>query len=74
MGLPNVNGGFWGTIYVPGPDAILPGSGLPVGSNVWVSGASLFGGRFFLGWRPMPFTEYARRQALTGMQLLILLP
>lgn len=70
--LPNVNNNFWGQIYVPG--VINPASGLPVGTNVWVSGASLIGGKFFLGWRPMPFTEYSRRQALTGMQLLVFLP
>jgi hypothetical protein len=71
--LPNVNGGFWGQIYVPGLGAITPGSDLPLGEKVWVSGASLFGNGFFLGWRPMPFTEYSRRQALTGMQLLVFL-
>ena len=70
--LPNVNNGFWGQIYVPA--VINPASGLPVGTNVWVSGASLIGGKFYFGWRPMPFTEYSRRQALTGMQLLVFLP
>jgi len=70
--IPNVSGGYWGQIYVPA--AITPGSGLPVGQNVWVSGASLFGGSFFFGWRPMPFTEYSRRQALTAMRLLVFLP
>jgi hypothetical protein len=69
--LPNADGGFWGLVYVP--TAITAGSNLPVGQNVWVSGASLIGGRFFLGWRPMPFTEYARREALTAMQLLVFL-
>jgi hypothetical protein len=71
--LPNVGGGFWGLIYVPSAGAITPGSGLPVDKNVFVSGVSFIGGRFFLGWRPMPFTEYARREALAGMQLLIFL-
>jgi len=70
-GLPNANGGFWGLIYVP---TSINDPGLPVGQNVWVSGASLFGGRFYFGWRPMPFPEYSRRQALTGMRLLTLLP
>lgn len=70
--LPNVSNSFWGQIYVPA--VINPASGLPVGTNVWVSGASLVGGKFFFGWRPMPFTEYSRRQALTGMQLLVFLP
>ena len=70
--LPNVSNSFWGQIYVP--TVINPASDLPVGTSVWVSGASFIGGKFFFGWRPMPFTEYSRRQALTGMQLLVLLP
>lgn len=70
--LPNVNNSFWGQIYVP--QLVNPASGLPVGTNVWVAGGSLIGGKFFFGWRPMPFTEYSRRQALTGMQLLVFLP
>lgn len=70
--LPNVNNNFWGQIYVPA--VINPASGLPVGTNVWVSGTSLIGGKLFFGWRPMPFTEYSRRQAVTGMQLLVFLP
>jgi len=72
MSLPNVPGGFWGLIYVPG--TITPGSNLPIDKKIWVSGLSILGGRFFFGWRPMPFTEYSRRQALTGMQLWNLLP
>jgi hypothetical protein len=71
--LPNKPGGFWGPlIYVP--DAVTSGSGLPVNKKVWVSALSVLGGRFFFGWRPMPFTEYSRRQALMGMQLYGLLP
>lgn len=70
--LPNVNNSFWGQIYVPA--VINPASGLPVGTNVWVAGGSFIGGKFYFGWRPMPFTEYSRRQALTGMQLLVFLP
>jgi hypothetical protein len=69
-GLPNANGGFWGVIYVPNALDITPGSGLPVDRNVFVSGASFIGGRFFFGWRQMPFTEYSRREALAGIQLL----
>jgi hypothetical protein len=72
LGLPTVNHNFWGQIYVP--QSFDPNSGLPVSTNVWVAGGSLIGGRFYFGWRPMPFTEYSRRQALTGMQLLVLLP
>jgi hypothetical protein len=72
--LPNAGNSFWGQIYVPASAVINPVSGLPVGTNVWVAGGSFIGGKFYFGWRPMPFTEYSRRQALTGMQLLTLLP
>jgi hypothetical protein len=65
-------GGYWGEIYIPA--SIAPGSGVPLDKYVWVSGLSVLGGRFFFGWRPMPFTEYSRREALTGMQLLGILP
>jgi hypothetical protein len=70
--LPNANSSFWGRVYT-GLN-VNPASGLPVGTNVWVAGGSLVGGKFYLGWRPMPFTEYSRRQALTAMQLLVFLP
>jgi hypothetical protein len=73
-GLPNTPNGFWGLIYVPAPATITPGSNLPVNAQVWVSSLSILGGKFFLGWRAMPFTEYSRREALTGMQLLGLIP
>ena len=63
---------FWGSIYVP--PSITAGSNLPANKNVWVAGGSIVGGKFFLGWRPMPFPEYARREALIGMQLLGVLP
>jgi|SoiMethySBSTD1v2_1073268.scaffolds.fasta_scaffold00800_4 hypothetical protein len=69
--LPHTSNGYWGQIYVP--TVITPGSGLPVGQNVWVSGASLVGGSVFFGWRPMPFTEYSRREALIGMRLAVFL-
>jgi hypothetical protein len=72
QGLPATFHPFWGTIYVP--PSITPGSNVPVSKNVWVSGTSVVGGRIFLGWRPMPFTEYARREAIIGMQLLGVLP
>lgn len=71
--LPNVNVSFWGQVYLPSGADITPGSSLPVDKNVWVSGASFLAGRIFLGWRPIPFTEYSRREALTGMQVLQLL-
>jgi hypothetical protein len=70
--LPNTANNIWGQIYIPGE--INPASNLPVGQNVWVSAASLFAGKFYLGWKPMPFTEYARRQAFTAMRLLALVP
>jgi len=63
---------FWGKIYVP--PSVTQGSNLPADENVWVASGSLVGGRFYLGWRPMPFPEYARREALIGMQLLGVLP
>jgi hypothetical protein len=63
---------FWGNIYVP--SFITPGSSLPADSRVWVAGGSVVGGKFYLGWRPMPFPEYARREALIGIQLLGVLP
>jgi|WetSurMetagenome_2_1015567.scaffolds.fasta_scaffold107818_2 hypothetical protein len=61
------NGGFigyWGKVYVPG---FYP-AGAP--ASVYVSGASFIGGKIFLGWRAMPYTEYSRREALIGMSLL----
>ena len=63
---------FWGKIYVP--TSITQGSNLPADKNVAVASGSLVGGKFYLGWRPMPFPEYARREALIGMQLLGVLP
>jgi hypothetical protein len=71
--LPNSPGGFWGgLIYIPTWTA--SGSDVPLGKYVWVSGLSILGGRFFFGWHAMPYTEYSRREALTGMQLLGVLP
>jgi hypothetical protein len=69
--LPNEYWRFWGPVYIP--EEILD-PGLPINKKVWVSSLSILGGRFFFGWRPMPFTEYSRRQALAGMQLWGLLP
>lgn len=63
---------FWGNIYVP--SFITAGSNLPANKNVWVASGSVVGGRFYLGWRPMPFPEYARREALIGISLLSVLP
>jgi hypothetical protein len=72
--LPNLPGTFWGKIYVPTPLVDTDISGLPIGKYVWVSSLSILGGKFFLGWKAMPYTEYSRREALTGMQLLGLIP
>jgi hypothetical protein len=54
----------WGLIYDPSP---WP-EGAP--SNVSVFGISLIGGKVFRGWKDMPYTEYSRREAMFGMQLL----
>jgi len=72
VGLATAPHPFWGPIYV-GTD-IEPGSGVPVGTNVWVASASLFANKLYFGWRPMPAPEYFRRQALVGMRLVTLLP
>ncbi len=64
--LPTTKVPYWGYIYISSP------TGLPDSSSVVnVSGLSLIGGKFFFGWKPMPYTEYSRREAVTGMQLLI---
>jgi hypothetical protein len=67
--LPNKPGGFWpGQVYIPDSQPI----GLTPNLNVSVFGISLIGGKVFLGWRDMPYTEYSRREAVYGMQLMIL--
>jgi hypothetical protein len=53
-------------IYFPSP--------WPTGLStqyVYVSGVSFFGNKLFFGWKPMPYTEYAWRQAMAGMGALI---
>ncbi|MDM7997713.1 MAG: hypothetical protein QUT30_18730 [Acidobacteriota bacterium] len=57
---------FWGWIYSP---ADLP-KGLTT-PTVQVSGVSFFGNKFFFGWRSMPYTEYSRREAITGIGVLV---
>jgi len=59
--LPNTGSRNWGFIYVAHP------SGAP--DSVCVSGLSFIGGKTFFLWRPMAYTEYARREALAGMSL-----
>jgi hypothetical protein len=54
----------WGDIYVTTPIDAPP--------SVSVFGLSLIGQRIFLGWNPMPYSEYSRREAVYGMQLMIL--
>jgi hypothetical protein len=56
---------FWGYIYSP---ATLP-TELTTG-YVQVSGISFFGNKFFFGWRSMPYTEYSRREAMSGIAVL----
>jgi hypothetical protein len=51
----------WGQIY----NSSL---GLP---DVKVSTFSLFNNRLYFGWRAMPYTEYARREAIAGMAALV---
>lgn len=55
---------IWGNIYYSTP------SGAP--SNVNVFGFSLIGGKIFTRPVAMPYSEYSRREAVYGMQLLIL--
>ena len=74
LGLAAMPGGYWGSIYNPS----YPGDASqhwPTGltaTSVKVSGLSLIGNRFFFGWRCMPYTEYARREALAGMGIVAL--
>lgn len=65
-GLATTNHPYWGPIYVP-PDSPT-GLTSPI---VRVSGWSLIGGRFSFRWHNMPYTEYARREALAGMGLMV---
>jgi hypothetical protein len=70
---------WWGPVYQPG---IRDNSGTYDSDDghfdyiVQVSRISVLsgGGRFLWGWKPMPLTEYARRQAATAMGILSLLP
>jgi len=66
--LPNCPDPTWGPIYKPSSTP----TGLTPDLKVQVSGISLFGNGFFFGWKAMPYTEYARREAVAGMQALIL--
>lgn len=73
-GLPDTASGrnsFWGMIYWPTAYDVVPGSIGPDDGHfnyrVFVSRISVLSAgakRFFFLWRPMPLTEYARRQAL----------
>ncbi len=69
-GLPNFNHLFWGWIYWPTAydvDGYDSPDDAHFGFSVFVSRISVLSTgakRFFFLWRPMPLTEYARRQAL----------
>jgi hypothetical protein len=65
LSLPNEATSLWGSIYVSNP------KGLAEDLMVQVSGISLIGNKIFFGWKPMPYSEYARREALAGMGLMI---
>lgn len=66
MGLATTNHSYWGPIYIP---LVAPtGLNSPI---VRVSGWSLIGGKFSFRWHNMPYTEYARREALAGMGLMV---
>jgi hypothetical protein len=63
----NNNYPYWGLVYYPDP---WP-TGLTA-TTVKVSGLSLIGNKFSFWWVPMPYTEYARREALAGMGIVAL--
>jgi hypothetical protein len=72
LDLPNDDHDYWGSIYTgTWDDTNIPESFWPGGKVVKVSGFSLIGGRFSFRWHNMPYTEYARREALAGMGLMI---
>jgi hypothetical protein len=65
LSLPNATFGPWGFIYLSDPH------GLQANLMVQVSGVSLIGNKIFFGWKPMPYSEYARREALAGMGVMV---
>jgi len=56
---------WWGPIYVASPKGLES----PI---VYVSAVSFFGNKLFFGWKSMPYTEYARRQALAALGIMVL--
>jgi hypothetical protein len=58
--LPKTTSSYWGTIYVSTPTGLTT-------PNVSVYGVSLIGGKYFSGWRPMSYSEYARREAMAAL-------
>lgn len=65
--------GIWGDIYRPGgqyTDAPHSDYKVYVTRVSWMSA----GARFFFGWKAMPLTEYARREAVLGMGIVTALP
>ena len=73
--LPFGSGGIWGEIYQPDTGAYAADPD-HFSYKVYVSRVSWMsaGGRFFFGWRAMPLTEYARREAVLGMGIVTALP
>jgi hypothetical protein len=61
--LPKTTVPYWGGVYVTTAD---------VPSDVFVYGFSLIGGKIFTKPVSMPYSEYSRREAVYGTQLLIL--
>jgi hypothetical protein len=55
---------YWGPIYLANPRDLTA-------KTVMVSGVSFIGSRLFFGWKAMPYTEYARREALTAMGIMV---
>jgi hypothetical protein len=66
LGLATTGDSYWGMIYDPADPPL--GLTSPI---VKVSGLSLIGSRFSFRWHVMPYTEYARREALAGMGLMV---
>ncbi len=63
---------YWGPIYFPTDDMgdYVSPAGL-TSHRVMVSGVSFIGNRLFFGWKAMPYTEYARREAMAAMGLMV---
>ncbi|MBN1380907.1 MAG: hypothetical protein JXA41_04460 [Deltaproteobacteria bacterium] len=62
--LPKTSYPYWGSIYVANPTGLTS-------PDVSVAGFSLIGGKFFFGWRKMPYTEYSRREAMAAVGAMV---